>query len=146
MVGKTENGKVVKQDAQVHMVLWTPPEDEMGMRFTVIFEFDESETIKLYEKYLTDIVTPQIPKNATVVIQGYTDTIGEATYNRALSLARATEVSKILKSALSKASRTDVKFEVRGFGENVNLAQFDNKYPEGRFYNRSVIIDIIPKK
>ena len=44
------------------------------------------------------------------------------------------------------SGRTDVKFEVYGFGEDQNLAQFGNDSPEERFYNRSVIIDIIPPK
>ena len=146
MVGKSKSGKDVKKEASVHMVLWAPPKDEQGMRFSVIFEFDESDAIKIYEKYLTDIVTPQIPKNATVIIHGHTDIIGDETHNRELSLARANEVSEIIKSALSKALRTDVKFEVYGFGEDESLAPFENKYPEERFYNRTVIIDIIPAK
>jgi hypothetical protein len=37
-----------------------------------------------------------------------------------------------------------VKFEVNGFGENEGMMPFDNQYPEQRFYNRTVIIDIIP--
>jgi len=146
MVGLTKNGKTVKKETPVHMVLWTPPKDEQGMRFSMIFEFDESDAIKLYEKYLTDIITPLIPKNATVIIHGYTDIIGDATHNQELSLARANEVSEIIRSALSKAGRTDVKFEVYGFGEDESLAPFENNYPEERFYNRSVIIDIIPAK
>jgi len=44
-----------------------------------------------------------------------------------------------------KAGRNDVTFEVYGFGEDLNTAQFGNKYPEERFYNRTVIIDIIPQ-
>jgi len=36
-----------------------------------------------------------------------------------------------------------VKFQVRGEGENEKLAPFENKYPEERFYNRTVIIDIV---
>jgi hypothetical protein len=39
-----------------------------------------------------------------------------------------------------------VKFEVYGFGEDQGLAPFDNKLPEERFYNRTVIIDILPAK
>jgi hypothetical protein len=49
-------------------------------------------------------------------------------------------------NGLSKAGRSDVKFEVYGFGEDQNLSPFANKYPEERFYNRTVIIDIIPQK
>jgi len=44
------------------------------------------------------------------------------------------------------ADRTEVKFEVYGFGEDIALAAFNNKYPEERFYNRTVIIIIIPAK
>jgi len=63
-----------------------------------------------------------------------------------LSLARANDVKGIIEKALAKSNRTDVTFDVRGFGEDESLAPFDNKYPEERFYNRSVIIDIIPAK
>jgi hypothetical protein len=47
---------------------------------------------------------------------------------------------------LSKAGRNDVKFDASGYGENENNAPFDNKTPEERFYNRTVIIDIVTKK
>jgi len=146
MVGQTKSGKTVKKYASVHMVLWTPSQREEGMRYSVIFEFNQSEAIALYEKYLTDIVTPKIPKDGTVVIHGHTDIIGDEATNMTLSLARANDVRGIIESALTKAGRTDVKFEVYGFGADQNLAPFENKYPEERFYNRTVIIDIIPPK
>ena len=116
------------------------------MRFSIIFEFNDSQSITLYEKYLTEVVTPKIPNKATVIIHGHTDVIGDADHNQELSLARANEVSGILKNALSKAGKNDVKFEIYGFGEDESLAPFENKYPEERSYNRSVIIDIIPAK
>jgi len=128
------------------MVLWTPGKDEEGMRFTVIYEFNDSKAIVAYEKYLTDVVAPKIPKDATVIIHGYTDTIGDEDHNQELSYARANDVRKILENAMSKANRTDVKFEAYGFGEDQKLAQFNNNFPEERFYNRSVVIDVIPHK
>jgi len=146
MVGQTKSGKTVKKYASVHMVLWTPSQREEGMRYSVIFEFNDSQAIPIYEKYLTDIVTPKIPKDGTVIIHGHTDIIGDEANNMTLSLARADEVKGILENALSKAGRTDVKFEVYGFGADQDLAPFDNKFPEERFYNRTVIIDIIPPK
>jgi outer membrane protein OmpA-like peptidoglycan-associated protein len=146
MIGKTKSGNTVRKEITVHMVLWTPPTSEEGMRFSVIFEFNESKAISIYEKYLTDIVTPKIPIGATVIIHGHTDIIGEEAYNLKLSIARANEVKSILEHALSKSGRRDVKMEVYGFGEDLNLAPFENKYPEQRFYNRTVIIDIIPAK
>jgi len=146
MVGKTKSGKTVKKEAPLHVVLWTPPESEEGLRFSVIFEFNESQSIAMYEKYLSVVVTPKIPKNGTVIIHGHTDIIGDEAHNMELSLARANDVKGIIENSLKKAGRTDVKFEVYGFGEDQDLAPFENKYPEERFYNRTVIIDIIPPK
>jgi outer membrane protein OmpA-like peptidoglycan-associated protein len=146
MIGQMKSGKTVKKETPVHMVLWTPPQREEGMRYSIIFEFNESQAISIYEKYLTDIVTPKIPKNGTVIIHGHTDIVGDEAHNLELSLARANEVRGIIENALSKAGRSDVKFEVYGFGEDQNLSPFENNFPEERFYNRTVIIDIIPAK
>lgn len=146
MLGTTKNGNIIRKETSVHMVLWTPPQNEMGMRFSVLFEFNDSKSITMYEKYLSEIVTPKIPKGGTVVIHGYTDVIGDAGNNLDLSIARANDVRKIIENALAKAGRKDVKFESYGFGEEENLAPFENRFPEERFYNRTVIIDIIPAK
>jgi outer membrane protein OmpA-like peptidoglycan-associated protein len=146
MIGLGKNGMAVKKEASVHMVLWTPPTNEEGMRFSVIFEFNASKAIKMYDKYLTDVVTPKIARNASVIIHGHTDIIGDGANNRELSIARANEVKSILEAALAKEGRTDVTFDVHGFGEDEALSPFENNYPEERFYNRTVIIDIIPKK
>lgn len=143
MVGTTNDGRTVKELVPVHMVLWTPAEDEQGMRYNIVYEFNDAKAIATYEKYLTEIVTPKIPKNGTVIIHGHTDLIGDAEHNKELSLARANDVGDIIKKALSTAGRKDVKFEIYGFGEDDRLSPFDNKYPEERSYNRSVIIDII---
>ena len=100
----------------------------------------------MYEKYLTEIVTPKIPLNGTVIIQGHTDIIGGEENNVDLSIARANDVKSIIEKSLAKAGRSDVKYQVNGFGEDEKSAPFENKYPEERFYNRTVIIDIIPVK
>ena len=146
MIGHTKTGLTTTRDTTVHMVLWTPPQNQEVMRFSVIFEFNESKAIGLYEKYLNDIVIPKIPVGGTVIISGYTDIIGDEIYNQKLSMDRANDVRSIMEQGLTMAGRTDVKFKVYGFGEDQNLSPFDNKYPEERFYNRTVIIDIIPVK
>ena len=146
MIGQTKSGKTVKKETSVHMVLWVAPQNEEMMRFSILYEFNNSKAITIYQKYLTDIVTPKIPIGGTVIIHGHTDIIGGEDHNLKLSLDRANDVRNILEIALSKSGRTDVKFEVSGFGEDQNLAPFDNRYPEERFYNRTVIIDIIPQK
>ena len=128
------------------MVLWTPAKTEESMRFSIIYEFNKSVAINIYEKYLLEVVTPKIPDNATVIINGYTDIIGGEENNQKLSLARANNVKRILEKGISDAGRKNVKFEVSGLSEDQSLSPFNNKYPEERFYNRTVIIDIIPEK
>jgi outer membrane protein OmpA-like peptidoglycan-associated protein len=145
MIGTTMNGIEVRKETSVHMVLWTPPVTTEGVRFSIVFQFNKSIAIDMYKKYLTDVVTPKIPENAKVIIHGHTDIIGDPEHNQTLSLERANEVKNIISQALSDANRSDVKFEVYGFGGDQKVDPFENKFPEERFYNRTVIIDIIPQ-
>ena len=144
MIGQTKSGKIVEKETPIHVVLWTPAKTEEGMRYSILYEFNKAVAITMYEKYLTDIVTPKIPVGAKVMIHGHTDIIGGEAYNLDLSASRANDVKTIIEKALAKAGRNDVKFEVNGFGEDENKSPFENKTPEERFYNRTVIIDIIP--
>lgn len=146
MIGQTKSGAVVEQEAPMHVVLWTPAKTQEGLRYSIIYEFNKSKAIAIYEKYLTDVIAPKIPVGATVIVHGHTDVIGGEDHNRDLSLARANDVKNIIENALSKANRNDVKFEINGFGEEENKAPFENKTPEERSYNRTVIIDIIAVK
>jgi outer membrane protein OmpA-like peptidoglycan-associated protein len=146
MVGQVKGGTIVRKDTTVNMVLWTPAKTDEVMRFSIIYEFDESKATSIYEKYLTDIVIPKISAGGRVVLHGYTDIIGDEEHNQTLSLARANDVRNILTDGLAKTGKSGVNFEVYGFGEDQGLSPFENKYPEERFYNRTVIIDIMPVK
>ena len=144
MTGKTLTGNTVTKDATVYILPYVAPKVQESIRFSVIYEFNESKSIAIYEKYLTEIVTPKIPVGGTVMIKGYTDIIGEEGYNQNLSLARANDVKSIIEKSLAKTGRKDVKFIVQGIGEDESKSPFNNKYPEERFYNRTVVIDILP--
>jgi outer membrane protein OmpA-like peptidoglycan-associated protein len=146
VIGKSVSGKTVENDTTVHLVLWTPPVNEEVTRFSILYEFNDSKAIAMYEKYITEVIIPKIPNGAKVIIHGYTDIIGDATYNQKLSLERAADVRHIMEHALAGKGRTDVSFEIFGFGEDQNLSMFKNDFPEERSYNRTVIIDIIPQK
>jgi outer membrane protein OmpA-like peptidoglycan-associated protein len=143
MSGTTKSGKNITQESTMHLVPYVAPVVQESIRFSVIYEFNESKSITMYEKYLTEIVAPKIPQNGTVIITGHTDIIGETNYNKTLSLARANDVKTILEKSLANKGRNDVKFEVHGEGEDEKLAPFENKFPEERFYNRTVVIDIV---
>jgi outer membrane protein OmpA-like peptidoglycan-associated protein len=144
MTGTTLSGNTVIKDATVYILPYVAPKVQESIRFSVIYEFNESKSIAIYEKYLTEIVTPKIPVGGTVMIKGYTDVIGEEGYNQNLSLARANDVKSIIERSLAKTGRKDVKFVVEGIGEDESKSPFNNKYPEERFYNRTVVIDILP--
>jgi outer membrane protein OmpA-like peptidoglycan-associated protein len=146
MVGETKSGKIIEKEAPMHIVLWVPPVSTQAMRYSILYEFNKSKANTTYAKYLTEVVSPDIPSGATVVLRGHADIIGGEENNLKLSQARADDVKGILENSLAKTSKTNVKFEVTGFGEDEKSAPFENKYPEERFYNRTVIIDIVPQK
>jgi outer membrane protein OmpA-like peptidoglycan-associated protein len=114
-----------------------------GLRYSILFDFDKSKTIASYEVFLREVVAPLIPENGTVIIHGHTDIIGDEKYNHTLSHERAASTQNILSKALAKAGKKGVKFETFGFGEDENTSPFENDLPEKRFYNRTVIIDIL---
>jgi outer membrane protein OmpA-like peptidoglycan-associated protein len=142
MKGTTKSGKQIIKESSMYLSPFVAPEVLESVRFSVIYEFNESKSIAIYEKYLTEIVSPKIASNSKVTITGHTDTIGEENYNKNLSLARANDVKAILEKSLMALGIKDVKFEVNGEGEDEKLGLFENKLPEERFYNRTVIIDI----
>lgn len=144
MTGKTKAGNTIVKETTSQMTLWAPTEIEKGMTFSIIFEFAKSKTTPTYEKYLTDVVSPMIPKNGKVIIQGHADIIGDEVYNQKISMERCLEVKRIIEKSLFKLDRNDVEFELLGFGEDENAAPFKNKFPEERSYNRTVIINFIP--
>jgi len=146
LIGKTKSGKTLKKETTAHLVNWAPSTTDEATRFSVIYEFNSAKTIKMYEKYINEVVVPKIPENGTVVIHGHADITGSDSHNQTLSLDRANDVKSIMQNSLKKAGRTDVKFEVVGYGEDVSKSPFENKFPEQRYYNRTVIIDIAPQK
>jgi len=71
-----------------------------------------------------------------ILITGTTDRLGEKDYNRNLSLRRAENVSKLI---LQFNPDSNIK-EIKGLGSSA--IYYDNDSPEGRFYSRTVLIEI----
>jgi outer membrane protein OmpA-like peptidoglycan-associated protein len=142
---ETKAGLPVTKETVIHLVSQKEV-IEKGFRYSIQFNFDDAETLSSYDRFLTDMVSPQITDGSTVIIHGHTDITGDEEHNHNLSNNRALQVQKTLKSALAKAGRKNVTFETFAFGEDLEQSPFDNNLPEERFYNRTVIIDIIPGK
>jgi outer membrane protein OmpA-like peptidoglycan-associated protein len=143
MLGETKSGQIIQKETSLSLAKSEDPKQQ-GLRYSILFDFDESKSVASYEKFLTEVVSPLITDNATVIIHGHTDIIGQEGYNQALSAERAAGAQKIIEAALAKARTRNVKFETNGYGEDVSTSPFENNLPEERFYNRTVIIDIIP--
>ncbi len=117
--------------------------ESIGNRFSVIFNYAQSDAVISNENTLRNDMADKIPEGNKVIIHGHTDIIGPNPTNKKLSLQRATEVKEILDNEFKETSK-DIYTEALGFGEAITPATFDNSLPEGRFYNRNVIIDVIP--
>ena len=107
-----------------------------------LFEFGKSELkpegkekIKEYREQAQEELT----RADHVMITGYTDNVGEASFNSTLSLQRAEAVRDHLISLGADAN----KFEVSGAGETNPIA--DNSTDEGRAKNRRVEVTVIGK-
>ncbi|MEO8886764.1 MAG: OmpA family protein [Mucilaginibacter sp.] len=142
LIGTTKKGNTIQKESTVHLVR---NDDKVlkGLRYSIVFDFDRSRSIESYNKFLSETVAPLIADGSTVIIHGHTDIIGEPAYNQTLSNDRALQTQKMIEQALNSSGKKNVKFETSGFGEDTAQAPFDNNLPEERFYNRTVIIDII---
>ncbi len=106
------------------------PGKEIQRYSLILFDFDRSDLGSM-NNTLIPLIRSQIQPASTIRITGHTDRIGESEYNAGISLARARNTA----AALGTASAT-----LEGLGESAPL--FDNDLPEGRFYCRTVIIEV----
>ena len=118
--------------------------NKSGKNYTILFDYGKDDAIKLAEKQLRGQVSNEINSNDLLVISGYTDEIGSDAVNKTLSEKRANETKDIFKDQFLKDNKK-VTIDTYGFGKTKSLNTFNNKIPEGRFYNRNVSLYIIPQ-
>jgi len=141
MTGKAKTGETIHRESTFSLSRSSQPMQPEHTA-SILFAFDKSVTVSTFRTFLADTVAPHITPNSTVIISGYTDIVGEKEHNLALSQNRAHEAQNILDSALAKNGTTGVTYQTNGFGESDSA--FSNTLPEERFYNRTVIINIVP--
>lgn len=96
----------------------------------LLFDFDD---VRLSDenRSILRFITSRLRPGARVRVIGKTDEVGDAAYNRDLSYRRAQSVARAL----------DIDgAEVVGLGEDHGGTS--NALPEGRFYNRTVVVEI----
>lgn len=103
---------------------------QINMFSLILYDFDSYLLNDKNIEMLNDVKNT-LDKKSTVTFEGYTDNLGEDEYNMLLSVRRA-------KAASDAIQFENTKFE--GYGETKLL--FDNEFPEGRFYSRTVKIRV----
>ncbi|MGE3802490.1 MAG: OmpA family protein [Candidatus Kapaibacterium sp.] len=96
----------------------------------ILFDFDQAALNDKHLSILNDIAK-RIGPEATVVVRGYTDRTGDPTRNQVLALDRAKKVAAQLNLPAHQVTV-----------ESSSTPPYDNAFPEGRFYSRTVIIEV----
>lgn len=118
--GRRFNGEIVRDSVL----------ERYGLMF---FDFD-TPNISDFNKQVVELVQSRMRTNSAVRVTGLTDRIGSEDYNKALSQQRANTVAQTIRSRIVPAVLTPM-----GAGEYLI---YNNDLPEGRFYNRTVMVEI----
>ncbi len=107
--------------------------DKKIERFSlIVFDFDKADLLPQHIPILNQIKS-KIAPNSKVTISGFTDKIGEVSYNKDLALRRCLAVKNFLQLPDSQVVLNPV-------GNEILL--YDNSLPQGRSYCRTVHIII----
>lgn len=140
MIGQLESGQIVRKDTNVYLAAWPVYIIDKVMRFSFLYDFNNSKSISVFSRYLKDIVTPQIPSGAKVVIHGHSESLNYGDYDLKSLLFRKNDARRIIENSLVKAN---VKFQVFDFNEDQTIAPFQRVDSGIDFNNRMIIIDVI---
>lgn len=109
-------------------------QDSVVERYNLIFFDYDKPLINEENENIFKTILSRINTNSSVSITGFTDKLGTDEYNNQLSIDRAKSVEKAIKERV-----VPEKIFSKGVGETLI---YDNDLPEGRFYNRTVIVEI----
>jgi outer membrane protein OmpA-like peptidoglycan-associated protein len=107
----------------------------------ITFDFNDSNISTNFYKTLNSITKVfKKYKNTDILIEGFTDSVGSKSYNKALSMKRAKSVYDYFISQRI----SDLRIKVYGRGKSSPIAT--NQTSKGRQQNRRVEVRILPKK
>ncbi len=109
---------------------------ELGRLNLIVFDFDRSDLSKFNQNLISKFVESSIKPESTVNIIGSTDKLGEIDYNFQLSKSRAENVNAFIRN---KMPGVNIQ-KIEGIGSS--LLKYNNDLPEGRFYCRTVLIEV----
>lgn len=135
MMDKQE--RELRQIQGVDVTRTAPDELKVTVRNDVLFDFNSTALRPASRDSLTEMVDVfQKYPNTTISVQGHTDSVGTASYNKGLSKRRANSVAGYLENLGVSGSRV----ETIGYGET--QPRSTNSTASGRQLNRRVEIHI----
>jgi outer membrane protein OmpA-like peptidoglycan-associated protein len=143
VVARGSDGAILNKTKEFDLKV-SPEKKLSAYRYGVIYKFGETDAVKVYEDFLRKEVAPRVTTAADIFISGYADVIGDEKVNNRISKQRADEIKDILQDELRKLGRR-VTLKVYNFGEDEARSPFTNGIPEGRAYNRTSIIEVVPR-
>lgn len=109
---------------------------ELGRLNLIVFDFDKSELTDFNMKMIENFAASSISQDSKIEITGTTDRLGDDNYNLKLSSMRAESVKGLLKNLIPDLPTVSNK------GIGANKLPYNNDLPEGRFYSRTVLIEV----
>ncbi len=100
-------------------------------RYSLILFEVRSAAVSDANKSIVEFVKKNLREDSKISITGYTDRLGDQQYNQSLAQSRARAV------ATSLGRTSDLTIEAKG-----NSDLYNNDLPEGRFYSRTVEIEV----
>jgi outer membrane protein OmpA-like peptidoglycan-associated protein len=135
MMDKQE--RELRQIQGVDVARTAPDELKVTVKNEVLFDFNSSALRPASRESLREMANVfQNYPNTTLYVEGHTDSIGSASYNKRLSLRRADAVANYLEELSVKGSRIDT------FGYGKSQPRATNSTAAGRQLNRRVEIHV----
>lgn len=113
----------------------------MGRRYTLLF--NGKETILEDDKYLRNKIAALVTDKESIIIHTHTDDEGSDKDNMILSKKRAEYIKGIIGEEIKKRGLS-VSIHIIALGEDTTYSMASNSLPEGKQYNNSAVIEIIP--
>ncbi len=127
----------VKQIKASDRIVGTNKDSTVEKYNLILFPFNKFEAGPINMRIMKDYVYDRVKPSSSVIVIGHTDVVGLYEHNQKLSDNRAGEVKKGIDAKTNKVYGV---LESRGVGEDSPL--YNNELPEGRFYNRTVQVNI----
>ncbi|MDB5036325.1 MAG: hypothetical protein JWQ98_3566 [Chlorobi bacterium] len=114
--------------------------DDVSRYSLILFDIDSPRLGTLNRRILQEYVLPDIAPGSQVSVVGYSDIIGNDDHDLLLSTQRAFGVARWMKEYAQASDGTVLNSQGMGRAD----APYSNEYPEGRFYNRTVLVYVTP--